>query len=113
MAWKKPLSYYEFLSEHWRWLRANNPLKRIMRDSPTHPRGRGVPRWTIGADEWKQPARSGNQTEARKIGRVAQIEIRHIWCRALLQSAGFLGKMNDSRLIEARLHRVAVAGKFV
>ena len=45
------LAYYAFPREHWRQIRTNNPLERVLReDPPAHASRGGVPRRASGID---------------------------------------------------------------
>ena len=51
MGVAETLAYYEFPEAHWRRIRTNNPLERILReDPPAIARGRPVPRRAIGVE---------------------------------------------------------------
>jgi putative transposase len=42
-AVEETLTYYAFSEEHWRSIRTNNPLERILRDPAADPHGRCIP----------------------------------------------------------------------
>jgi hypothetical protein len=53
MAVEETLSYYAFPEEHWRRIRTNNPLERILRE--IRRRGPRISGWTISAQPGRRP----------------------------------------------------------
>jgi hypothetical protein len=47
---RRDVVHYTFPREHWRCLRTNNPLERILREVRRRTRTMGISRWEIGAD---------------------------------------------------------------
>jgi hypothetical protein len=82
-ALEEALTYYAFPEEHWRRIRTNNPLERILRET-AHPRGRRVPGRAVGTQSRRgQAAASGRSWVTASIAAVPSPPPSppHFWAR--------------------------------